>query len=56
MNDIGRQLMQECKADINELKMSWIKRDLLSLLLRANVSADLPPSQRMSDADVLSRE
>ena len=56
MNSIGRQLMQESKADINELKISWTKRDLLSLLLRANVAPDLLPNQRMSDADVLSRE
>ncbi len=56
MNKIGRQLMQESKADITGLKMSWTKRDLLSLLLRANVSPDLSPNQRMSDTDVLSRE
>lgn len=48
--------MQESKADISIGKTSWARRDLLSLLLRANVSADLTPSQRMSDADVLSRE
>ncbi len=56
MNQIGQQLMQESKADVTNGKTSWTRRDLLSLLLRANVSGDLPPSQRMSDADVLSRE
>lgn len=56
MNQIGQQLMQDSKADVTNGKTSWTRRDLLSLLLRANVSGDLPPTQRMSDADVLSRE
>ncbi|KJA19222.1 hypothetical protein HYPSUDRAFT_44481 [Hypholoma sublateritium FD-334 SS-4] len=55
MNQIGQQLMQESKADVTNGKTSWTRRDLLSLLLRANVSGDLPPTQRMTDADVLSQ-
>jgi hypothetical protein len=31
-------------------------RDLLSLLVRANTSKDIPESQRLSDKDVLARE
>lgn len=39
------------KADKKSLK----RRDLLSLLLRANTSHDLPAHQRMSDEDVMAR-
>lgn len=56
MKLIGRQLIDESKAELKEAKTSSTRRDLLSLLLRANVSVDLPPSQRMSDEEVLSRE
>jgi cytochrome P450 len=31
------------------------ERDLLSLLIRANMDADLPENQRLSDDDVLAR-
>lgn len=64
MNRIGKQLLQDSKAAIladgsgNEKieKSSWPGRDLLSLLLRANMSTDLPPNQRMTEEDVLARE
>lgn len=56
MDRIGSQLLSESKADIANQKTSWTRRDLLSLLLRANVSTDLPASQRMSDQDVLARK
>ena len=61
MNRIGKQLLRDSKAAIladgggNE-KSSWPGRDLLSLLLRANMSTDLPPNQRMTEEDVLARE
>ncbi|KAF9484969.1 cytochrome P450 [Pholiota conissans] len=55
MDRIGNELLSESKADISSQKTSWTRRDLLSLLLRANVSTDLPPSQRMSDEDVLAQ-
>ena len=32
------------------------KRALLSLLLKANLSTDIPESQRMNDLDVLARK
>ena len=64
MNRIGKQLLQDRKAAIlahggidGKLdRSSWHGRDLLSLLLRANMSADLPSNQRMTDEDVLARE
>ena len=31
-------------------------RDLLALLIRANMAIDIPDSQRLSDEEVLSRE
>ena len=63
MDRIGKQLLRASKAAIladggngNPEKSSWPGRDLLSLLLRANMSTDLPPNQRMTDEDVLARE
>lgn len=64
MDRIGKQLLRDSKAAIlanagknGKLeKSSWPGRDLLSLLLRANMSEDLPPNQRMTDEDVLARE
>jgi hypothetical protein len=55
MQRIGNHLLSDSKAAIMNDKASWTRRDLLSLLLRANMSTDLPPSQRLSDADVLAR-
>ena len=65
MNRIGKQLLRDSKAAILadgggngklEEKSSWPGRDLLSLLLRANMSTDLPPNQHMTEEDVLARE
>ena len=64
MNRIGKQILQDSKAAIladeggnGKLnKSSWPGRDLLSLLLRSNMSTDLPPNQRMTDKEVLDRE
>ncbi|KAF8881924.1 cytochrome P450 [Gymnopilus junonius] len=63
MARIGDQLLRQSKAGIlaNEKehgkveKTAFKQRDLLSLLLRANMSTDLPPSQRMTDDDVLAQ-
>jgi hypothetical protein len=63
MDRIGKMLLRDSKtailADGGENgkleKSSWRNRDLLSLLLRANMSTDLPPNQRMTDEDVLAR-
>ena len=64
MARIGKQLLRESKAavvaDENTggmfEKSAFKRRDLLSLLLRANMSTDLPLSQRMIDDDVLARK
>jgi cytochrome P450 len=64
MDRIGKQLLRDSKAALladeggngNPEKSSCPGRDLLSLLLRANMSTDLPPNQRMTDEDVLARE
>ncbi|KAF9484959.1 cytochrome P450 [Pholiota conissans] len=55
MDRIGTELMKESKADLTNQKTSWTRRDLLSLLIRANLSTDLPAGQRMSDKDVLAQ-
>ncbi|KAF8968276.1 cytochrome P450 [Flammula alnicola] len=55
MDRIGNQLLSDSKAAAMDNKTSWTRRDLLSLLVRANTSTDLPPSQRMADKDVLAQ-
>jgi hypothetical protein len=58
MDRIAKELLKESKEAIaREGKDDAFKRrDLLSLLVKANMSTNVPESQRMSDADVLSRE
>ena len=70
MRRIGTQLIREKKAEIQrEMSESKLKggsgsvarddvqgRDLLTLLLKANMATDIPDSQRLSDEDVLARE
>ncbi|KAJ7289234.1 cytochrome P450 [Mycena rebaudengoi] len=55
---IGQKLLHESKNAIVEggAFQSARTRDLLSLLVRANTSKDIPESQRLSDKDVLARE
>jgi hypothetical protein len=63
MGRIGAQLLSESKAAVlattsvngSVEKRSMQARDLLSLLVRANMATDLPDSQRLDDADVLAR-
>lgn len=60
MNRIGGQLLQESKkAVLSESNIEKAnegkKKDLLSLLVRANMSPDVAPHQQMSDEDVLAR-
>ncbi|KAJ7729854.1 cytochrome P450 [Mycena maculata] len=55
MMRIGRQLLKESKNEMAE-DGNFVKghsRDLLSLLVRANTTKDIPASQRLSDEDVL---
>lgn len=61
MARIGNQLLSESKAAITQSEKEGGKsttdgHDLLSLLVRANTSTELPASQRLSDKDVLARE
>ncbi|KZT18878.1 cytochrome P450 [Neolentinus lepideus HHB14362 ss-1] len=61
MSRIGNQLLSEKKAAVrgeNEKivsKDAMQGRDLLSLLVRANMATDLPEGQRMRDEDVLAQ-
>lgn len=56
MNRIGRELLNDSKESVTNGEEDTTRhRDLLSLLVRANIAADLPDNQRLSDADVLAR-
>lgn len=54
---IGEKLLAERKAAIiGEKPEIQRSRDLLTLLLKANLNPDLPENQRLSDEDVIARE
>jgi hypothetical protein len=53
MFQIGHQLLQDSKAQAASTDEKRSGRDLLSLLVQANLAAD--SSQRMSDQDVIAR-
>ncbi|KAJ7118957.1 cytochrome P450 [Mycena epipterygia] len=57
MMRIGRKLLQDSKNEMaeNGTFEKGRSRDLLSLLVRANTSKDIPASQRLSDEDVLAQ-
>jgi hypothetical protein len=62
MNRIGIQLLHDSKAAIVAaekdgpiMKDGLRGRDLLSLLIKANMATDIPDSQKLSDRDVLAR-
>ncbi|KAJ7262512.1 cytochrome P450 [Mycena rebaudengoi] len=56
MMAIGQQLVEKSKAAIkasrNDKLLSSGRRDFLSLLLKANLSTDIPDHQRMSDTEI----
>ena len=65
MSRIGRQLMAEKKAAIlaesqgkgrGVSKKDVSGRDLLTLLIKANMATDIPDNQRLTDDEVLARE
>lgn len=65
MRRIGLQLIAEKKAAILAEKAEQMggvekrnleSRDLLTLLLKANMAMDIPENQRLSDEDVLARK
>jgi hypothetical protein len=56
---IGSQLLAESKAANAKRDLdakSTQARDILSILVRANSTTDLPENQRLSDKDVLARK
>jgi hypothetical protein len=55
---IGRQLLRESKSELaeNGTFEKSRSRDLLSLLVRANTTKDIPASQQLSEEDVLARK
>ncbi|CAA7265269.1 unnamed protein product [Cyclocybe aegerita] len=60
MTRIGNELLKDSRAALSPEngtaeKASWYRKDLLSLLLRANMATDVPAAQRMSDDDVVSQ-
>ncbi|KAI0075930.1 cytochrome P450 [Panus rudis PR-1116 ss-1] len=64
LHRIGMKLIQEKKADISAhaaAEKRGVKRDdlqgrdLLTLLIKANMATDIPESQRLSDEDVLAQ-
>lgn len=55
MSRIANELVAESKAVAAGTGEKHGGRDLLSLLVRANMETDLSASQRMSDQDVLAR-
>ena len=63
MRKIGLELIAEKKAAIRAEGQEKEKysadsraRDLLTLLLKANMAIDIPDSQKLSDEDVLARK
>jgi cytochrome P450 len=55
MSRIANELLTDSKAMATGTGEKRGGRDLLSLLVRANMETELPPTQRMSDQDVLAR-
>ncbi|KAL0578186.1 hypothetical protein V5O48_003817 [Marasmius crinis-equi] len=53
MSRIGRDLLKQSKEAAKSEKPG--DRDLLSLLIKSNMSVDVPANQRMSDDDVLAQ-
>ena len=63
MRRIGQQLLNDSKAALipekgsaRTDKIASRGRDLLSLLIKANMATEVPQNQRMSDEDVLARK
>ncbi|KAJ7471722.1 cytochrome P450 [Mycena galericulata] len=55
MDNIGIQLLQDAKSDISSREKDAGRKDILSLLVKSNMSADLTESQRLSDEEVISQ-
>ena len=59
MNSIGMEILQQKKAELLSAgsveKKDVVGRDLLTLLLKANMATDIPENQRLTDEEVLAR-
>ena len=62
MQRIGMELLQEKKTEIMREKSTGTVekkdlqgRDLLTLLIKANMATDIPDGQRLSDEEILAR-
>lgn len=61
MDKIAQELLRSSKAELQKSgaqveKNDLQSRDLLTLLLKANLAKDIPEHQRMSEEDVLARK
>jgi hypothetical protein len=62
MRRIGMQLIAEKKASVLRASGQSVEkkdvygRDLLTLLIKANMATDIPENPRLTDEDVLARE
>ena len=64
MHRVGMELIREKRAGIvgansrekTEKQTDLQSRDLLTLLIKANMGLDIPENQRMSEEDILARE
>ena len=54
MGRIGSDLLRESKACQEDSKLSSSRKDILSLLIRANTMQDLPEAHRLND-EVMAR-
>ncbi|KAJ7473625.1 cytochrome P450 [Mycena galericulata] len=57
MVNIGKQLLADSKAAVKAKggENTSTARDLLSVMVKANMSTDIPENQRLSDADVIAQ-
>jgi len=60
MSRIGLDLVRDCKSSVSantigKTPSGTQARDLLSLLIHANMSIELPETQQLSDEDVVAR-
>jgi hypothetical protein len=59
MYSIGKRIVSKSKADIKASKGEktlGARRDLLSILLKANLSTAIPETQRLNEAEVIARK
>lgn len=58
MDTVGKQIISKSKASLKEQDVAKTiggQRDLLSILLKANMSPGLPENQKLSDGEVIAR-